>query len=86
MLDVPMYFVYRNGTYHNVAGQSFRAFMEGRLPGLPGELPSLKDWESHLTTVFPEVWGWGFGGWGVEGSARRGCGSCGGVGVCVFVF
>ncbi len=50
-----MYFVYRNGTYHNVAGQSFRDFLEGRLPGLPGELPTLKDWETHLTTVFPEV-------------------------------
>jgi hypothetical protein len=36
VLDVPMYFVYRGGTYHNVAGQSFRDFMEGRLPGLPG--------------------------------------------------
>ena len=55
VLDVPMYFVYRNGIYHNVAGQSFRDFMRGKLPGLPGELPSLKDWESHLTTVFPEV-------------------------------
>ncbi|KAL4451418.1 hypothetical protein ABPG77_009490 [Micractinium sp. CCAP 211/92] len=55
VLDVPMYFVYRNGTYHNVAGQSFRDFLEGRLPGLPGELPTLKDWETHLTTVFPEV-------------------------------
>jgi hypothetical protein len=36
VLDVPMYFVYRNGTYHNVAGQSFRDFMDGKLPGLPG--------------------------------------------------
>ena len=50
-----MYFVYRNGRYHNVAGQSFRDFMAGRLPGLPGVVPSLKDWESHLTTVFPEA-------------------------------
>lgn len=36
VLDVPMYFVYRDSTYHNVAGQSFRDFMQGRLPGLPG--------------------------------------------------
>lgn len=55
VLDVPMYFVYRSGTYHNVAGQSFRDFLQGKLPGLPGELPSLSDWESHMTTVFPEV-------------------------------
>jgi glutamate--cysteine ligase len=60
-LDVPMYFVYRKdkatgaARYHNVAGQSFRAFMAGRLPGLPGELPTMDDWENHLTTVFPEV-------------------------------
>lgn len=55
VLDVPMYFVYRNGIYHNVAGQSFRDFLKGELPGLPGELPTIDDWESHLTTVFPEV-------------------------------
>lgn len=55
VLDVPMYFVVRDGRMHNVAGQSFRDFLEGRLPGLPGALPTLKDWEDHLTTVFPEV-------------------------------
>ncbi|GAB4130297.1 MAG: glutamate--cysteine ligase [Rhodothalassiaceae bacterium] len=55
VLDVPMYFVARDGRLHNVAGQSFRDFLEGRLPGLPGALPTLKDWEDHLTTVFPEV-------------------------------
>ena len=55
VLDVPMYFVYRDGKYINVAGQSFRDFMEGKLPGLEGEFPTMDDWESHLTTVFPEV-------------------------------
>ena len=55
MLDVPMYFVYRDGRYVDVSGQSFRDFLAGRLPGLPGELPTLKDWEDHLTTAFPEV-------------------------------
>ncbi len=54
-LDVPMYFVYRDGTYHDVSGQSFRDFMAGKLPGLPGERPTIKDWEDHLTTIFPEV-------------------------------
>ncbi len=54
-LDVPMYFVYRSGTYHNVAGQSFRDFMRGELPGLPGDKPTLNDWVDHLTTIFPEV-------------------------------
>jgi glutamate--cysteine ligase len=55
MLDVPMYFVYRDGQYIDASGQSFRDFLEGRLPALPGEKPSLKDWEDHLTTAFPEV-------------------------------
>jgi len=54
-LDVPMYFVYRDGTYIDAAGQSFRDFMDGRLPALPGELPTMKDWEDHMTTLFPEV-------------------------------
>ena len=54
-LDVPMYFVIRDGQYINVAGESFRAFLEGKLPQLPGEKPTIKDWEDHLSTLFPEV-------------------------------
>jgi glutamate--cysteine ligase len=54
-LDVPMYFVYRDGRYIDVAGQSFRDFLAGRLPGLPGERPHIGDWQNHLTTVFTEV-------------------------------
>jgi len=55
MLDVPMYFVYRKGNYIDASGQSFRDFMQGRLPALQGELPTIKDWEDHMTTAFPEV-------------------------------
>ena len=55
MLDVPMYFVYRDGKYIDASGQSFADFMAGRLPALPGEHPTLKDWEDHLTVAFPEV-------------------------------
>jgi glutamate--cysteine ligase len=54
-LDVPMYFVYRNGEYLDASGQSFRDFMAGRLPALPGELPTESDWADHLSTLFPEV-------------------------------
>ena len=54
-LDVPMYFVKRGGTYHDVTGQSFRDLLEGRLPGLPGERATLSDWANHLSTIFPEV-------------------------------
>jgi glutamate--cysteine ligase len=55
MLDVPMYFVYRDGKYINALGQSFRDFMKGQLPALPGETPTLSDWADHLTTAFPEA-------------------------------
>ena len=55
MLDVPMYFVYRDGKYIDASGQSFRDFLAGKLPALPGEYPTIKDWEDHLTTAFPEV-------------------------------
>jgi glutamate--cysteine ligase len=54
-LDVPMYFVFRDGKYIDAAGQSFRDFLEGRLPALPGEKPHLSDWSDHLSTAFPEV-------------------------------
>ncbi len=55
MLDVPMYFVYRDGKYIDASGQSFRDFLNGKLPALPGEVPTLGDWSDHLTTAFPEV-------------------------------
>ncbi|MEO1689135.1 MAG: glutamate--cysteine ligase, partial [Pseudomonadota bacterium] len=54
-LDVPMYFVYRDGRYIDALGQSFRDFLDGRLPALPGETPTLSDWADHLTTIFPEA-------------------------------
>ena len=55
LLDVPMYFVYRKGVYLDASGQSFRDFMQGRLPALPGEIPTMGDWVDHMTTAFPEV-------------------------------
>jgi len=54
-LDVPMYFVYRDGQYIDALGMSFRDFMQGKLPALPGEVPTLSDWADHLTTIFPEA-------------------------------
>ena len=55
MLDVPMYFVFRDGKYIDAAGLSFRDFLDGRLPALPGEKPLQSDWVDHLSTAFPEV-------------------------------
>ena len=54
-LDVPMYFVYRDGSYIDVAGASFRDFLEGKLDALPGEKPDTADWTDHVSTLFPEV-------------------------------
>ncbi len=55
LLDVPMYFVYRDGTYHDAAGASFRDFMAGRLAALPGERATIGDFADHTTTAFPDV-------------------------------
>jgi glutamate--cysteine ligase len=54
-LDVPMYFVYRDGKYIDAAGQSFRDFLKGALPAYPGHKPTIDDWADHLSTAFPEV-------------------------------
>jgi glutamate--cysteine ligase len=54
-LKVPMYFIYRDGNYIDVSGLSFENFLEGGLAELPGEKPTIFDWENHLTTIFPEV-------------------------------
>ena len=55
MLDVPMYFVFRDGKYIDAAGLSFRDFLDGELSVLPGEKPTQSDWWDHLSTAFPEV-------------------------------
>jgi glutamate--cysteine ligase len=55
MLNVPMYFVYRDGKYIDASGQDFKDFMKGKLAARPGELPTLSDWADHVTTAFPEV-------------------------------
>jgi glutamate--cysteine ligase len=55
ILNVPMYFIYRNGKYIDVSGKSFLDFMGGRLEGFEGEYPTMQDWEDHITVAFPEV-------------------------------
>ena len=55
LLDVPMYFVKRDGRYIDTAGRSFRDFMRGELPELPGVVANMDDWQDHITVAFPEV-------------------------------
>jgi len=55
ILNVPMYFIYRDGKYIDVSGKSFLDFMDGNLDGFKGEYPTMKDWEDHITVAFPEV-------------------------------
>ena len=55
VLNVPMYFVNRGSTYHDVSGKSFKDFMNGTLEGFEGEIPTIADWEDHMSTLFPEV-------------------------------
>jgi glutamate--cysteine ligase len=55
LLDMPMYFVKRGDTYHDVSGASFRDLMAGKLPQLPGEYATVSDWANHASTAFPEV-------------------------------
>ena len=55
LLGVPMYFVKRGDTYHDVAGADFRDLLAGRLSQMPGERATLSDWANHLSTIFPEV-------------------------------
>jgi glutamate--cysteine ligase len=54
-LDVPMYFVFRDGHYIDVAGRSFRDFLDRRIPEVKHVTPTMSDWADHLTTIFPEV-------------------------------
>ena len=51
-LDVPMFFVVRDGVYRSVNGMRFRQFLKDGFEGLRA---TLEDWEIHLSTVFPEV-------------------------------
>ncbi|WP_321397591.1 glutamate--cysteine ligase [Emcibacter sp.] len=55
VLNVPMYFVYRDGKYIDASGQSFRDFIKGELPAYPGHVATMQDWEDHMSTLFPEV-------------------------------
>jgi glutamate--cysteine ligase len=54
-LDVPLYFVKRGDVYHDVAGQSFRDLLDGKLAALPGERATMSDWANHLGAIFPEA-------------------------------
>jgi glutamate--cysteine ligase len=50
-LDVPMYFIIRNGDYI----ETHRTFRQFLTEGWGQERATLEDWALHLTTLFPEV-------------------------------
>ena len=54
-LDVPMYFINRNGKYIDLAGKSFRDFMDKKIDGVKNYDATIDDWKLHLTTIFPEA-------------------------------
>jgi glutamate--cysteine ligase len=55
-LDVPMYFVIRDGRYHDMTHMTFRQFMDGAAHNaVPDGMPTLGDWTNHLSTLFPDV-------------------------------
>jgi glutamate--cysteine ligase len=55
-LDVPMYFVIRDGRYHDMTHLTFRQFMGGAAHNtIPDGLPTMGDWANHLSTLFPDV-------------------------------
>ena len=55
LLDIPLYFIYRQGTYIPLIGETFRDFLEKGLSILPKERPTEEDWSLHISTIFPDV-------------------------------
>ncbi len=55
LLDMPMYFIRRNGLYIDLAGCSFRDFMAGRLAQAQGHRATVEDFADHVTTAFTDV-------------------------------
>ncbi len=55
-IDAPMYFILRDGRYHDCTHVTFRQFMDGALKGeVSDPVPNMGDWTNHLSTLFPEV-------------------------------
>jgi glutamate--cysteine ligase len=55
VLDVPMYFIMRDGQWIDAAGVPFRAFMDGKAEKLAGHHATMGDFADHVTTVFTDV-------------------------------
>jgi glutamate--cysteine ligase len=51
LLDVPMYFIYRDGNYIPANKITFREFLKGK----HSLKPTMEDWNIHVSTVFPDV-------------------------------
>ena len=51
-MDVPLFFIVRDGAYLDCAGLPFRTFLQ---KGFKGNRATMTDWHTHLSTLFPEV-------------------------------
>ena len=54
-LNVPLFTIKRNNNIIKATHYTFQDFMDGKIVEIDGELPTIQDWEEHLTTLFPEV-------------------------------
>ncbi len=53
-LDVPMYFIFRDGRFLDLTGERF-PFRRYLAEGFAGHRATLADWDLHLSTLFPEA-------------------------------
>jgi len=54
-INMPLLFVMKNGNHLRADGKTFKNFMEGKLSILKNEKATIKDFETHLATIFKEV-------------------------------
>jgi glutamate--cysteine ligase len=54
-INMPLLFLFKNGNYLSPEGKTFKDFMEGKLSIVDNEQAKIKDFETHLATIFSEI-------------------------------
>ena len=54
-INMPLMFIFKNGKYLKTEGKTFKNFMQGNLSALTYHEANIKDFETHLATIFTEV-------------------------------